>query len=59
MKKFVIGKPFEKKFNFRETCFGISEKDRKILLTKKILKNEISLVGGGIENGETHTDLKG
>lgn len=56
MKKFVIGKPFENKFNFRETCFGICEKDSKILLTQKLNKNEISLVGGGIEDGETHTD---
>lgn len=56
MKKFVIGKPFDTKFNFRETCFGICEKDGKILLTQKLIKNEISLVGGGLENGETHKD---
>ncbi len=54
MKKIVIGDPFQTKFAFRETCFGICEKEGKILLTKKMNKNEISLVGGGVENGETH-----
>ena len=56
MKKFVVGKPFDCKFDFRETCFGICEKDGKILLTQKVSKNETSLVGGGIENGESHLD---
>ena len=56
MKKFVIGKPFATKVAFRETCFGICEKEGKILLTQKVVKNEISLVGGGIEEGESHCE---
>ena len=56
MKKFVIGKPFDGKCDFRETCFGICEKDGKILLTQKIEKKQFSLVGGGIEDGESHED---
>ncbi len=57
MKKFIIGEKFvDKKFDFRETCFGICERDGKILLTKKIKKNEIAMVGGGIEKGETHEE---
>ena len=51
MKKFVIGKPFETEFGFRETCFGICEREGKLLLTQK--GNEISLVGGGMEDTET------
>ena len=54
MKEFVIGKPFEGEFYFRETCFGFCEKNGKLLLTQKLIKNETSLVGGGIEVGETH-----
>lgn len=56
MEKITIGKPFNTKFDFRETCFGICEKDGKMLLTQKLQKNEYSLVGGGIENGESHTE---
>lgn len=56
MKKFVIGKPFDGKCDFRETCFGICEKDGKILLTQKITNKQFSLVGGGIEEGESHED---
>ena len=54
MEKFVIGKPFACKHDFRETCFGICENENKVLLTKNIFKDETSLVGGGIENGESH-----
>ena len=56
MEKFVIGKPFDCNFNFRETCFGFCEKNGKFLLTQKILTEETSLVGGGIEGEETHRD---
>lgn len=55
MKTITLGEKFvDKKFDFRETCFGICERDNKILLTKKIKKNEIAMVGGGLENGESH-----
>ncbi len=54
MKKYIIGEKFkDKKFDFRETCFGICEQDGKILLTKKLKNNEISLIGGGIEDNES------
>lgn len=54
MEKITIGKKFEGKFYFRETCFGIYEKDNKILLVKK--DGQYSLVGGGIEDGESQED---
>ena len=70
MKTITLGEKFvDKKFDFRETCFGICERDNKILLTKKIKKNkgydmaeyigaikknEIAMVGGGLEAGESH-----
>ncbi len=54
MKKITIGEKFtDKKFDFRETCFGICVSNDKILLTKKVVKNEIAMVGGGLEKGET------
>lgn len=57
MKVITIGEKFiDKKFDFRETCFGICVRDEKILLTKKLNKNEIAMVGGGIEKGESHFD---
>lgn len=57
MKTITLGEKFvNKKFDFRETCFGICERNGQILLTKKIKKNEIAMVGGGIEKEETHED---
>ncbi len=57
MKTITLGEKFvNRKFDFRETCFGICERNGKILLTKKMKKNEIAMVGGGIEQGETHED---
>ena len=50
----TIGKPFKCEHNFRETCFGICQKDGKILLTKNSIKHETAMVGGGIEKGESH-----
>ncbi len=51
MKTILIGeKSPNLKYDFRETCFGICEQDKKILLVKK--NNELSLVGGGIEKNE-------
>ena len=53
MKTITLGEKFvNRKFDFRETCFGICERNSQILLRKK--KNEIAMVGGGIEQGETH-----
>ena len=55
MKKIIIGKKVEnKKYDFRETCFGIVVKDKKLYCTEK--ENEVSLIGGGIEKGETHLE---
>ena len=55
MKTITLGEKFvDRKFDFRETCFGICERNGQILLTKKIKKNEIAMVGGGVEKGETH-----
>jgi len=55
MKTITLGKKFvDRKYAFRETCFGICEKNGQILLTKNTKKNEIAMVGGGIEKGETH-----
>lgn len=52
--KIIIGEKFDAKCGFRETCFGICEKDNKILLVKK--DGQYSLVGGGIEKDETQED---
>lgn len=55
MKTITLGEKFvNRKFDFRETCFGICERNGKILLTKKTKKNEIAMVGGGIKQCETH-----
>lgn len=43
----IIGK----KYDFRETCFGICVKDNKMLLVEK--NGQFSFIGGGIEKGET------
>ena len=52
MKKVQIGINDKNiKYDFRETCFGIYVKDKKIYLTKK--NGEVSLIGGGKETGET------
>ena len=51
MKKVVVGKKDgRKKYDFRETCFGIVYKNNLFYLTSK--KGEPSLIGGGIEEGE-------
>ena len=55
MEKIVIGDKLEgKKYDFRETCFGICLKGGKMLLVKK--KGQYSFIGGGIEKGETHQE---
>lgn len=53
METIVIGNKLEnKKYDFRETCFGICVTDGKMLLVKK--SEQFSFIGGGIEEGETH-----
>lgn len=51
MELITIGEEFKGKYDFRETCFGIVKNDNKLLLVNK--KNQYSLVGGGIEEGES------
>ena len=51
MKTITIGEVFKDKYSFRETCFGIVKNGNKILLVNK--HNQLSLVGGGLEKGET------
>ena len=52
MEKIVIGEKLEdKKYDFRETCFGICVKNNKMILVKK--KEQFSFIGGGIEKCET------
>ncbi len=53
MKKVQIGVKYNKiNYVFRETCFGIYEKNKQFYLTKK--NNEISLIGGGKEPEESY-----
>lgn len=55
MEKIIIGDKIEdKKYDFRETCFGICLKGDKMLLVKK--KGQYSFIGGGVEEGETHQE---
>lgn len=55
MKKIQIGNEFKNgDYEYRETCFGIYEKDNKLYLTET--NNEISLIGGGIEKNESYFD---
>lgn len=42
------------KYKFRETCFGIVFKDNEFYVTEK--DGEISLIGGGIDNDESHEE---
>ena len=51
MELITIGEEFKGKYDFRETCFGIVKNHNKLLLVNK--KNQYSLVGGGIEEGES------
>ena len=55
MKKIVLGeKDNNVNYDFRETCFGIVKKGNEFYLTSK--KGEISLIGGGVEPGESHLE---
>jgi len=55
MERIVLGEKLDgKKYDFRETCFGICIKDNKMLLVKK--NNQYSFIGGGKELGESYED---
>ena len=55
MKKIVLGEKKENtKYDFRETCFGIAHKNNKFYLTEK--DGELSLIGGGVEENESHLE---
>ena len=57
MKKITIGeKDDTKKYDFRETCFGLYVKNNKILVTIDPKRKQYTLVGGGIEDNESHED---
>ncbi len=50
--KITLGeKDTSKKYDFRETCFGIFEKNGKIAVIYN--KNQYSLIGGGVDKGES------
>jgi len=55
MEKITIGEKLEnRKYDFRETCFGICVKEGELILVKK--DGQFSFIGGGVEQGETHED---
>lgn len=55
MKKIIIGeKDDTKEYSFRETCFGIVVKDNLLYCNEK--NEEISLIGGGLEDNESYLD---
>jgi 8-oxo-dGTP diphosphatase len=45
-----------KKYDFRETCFGIYVKNNEILVTIDPKRNQYTFIGGGIESGESHEE---
>ncbi len=52
MEKLLVGeKKNNLKYDFRETCFGICEKQGNLLLVEK--NGQYSFIGGGIEKGES------
>ncbi len=54
MKTITVGKKFDGKFDFRETCFGIVKNGDQMLLVRK--KEQFSFVGGGLEENELFFD---
>ena len=55
IEKIVIGEKLEdRKYDFRETCFGICIRNGKMLLVKK--SEQYSFIGGGLEKNETHEE---
>ena len=54
MKTITIGKKDEtKKYDFRETCFGIYIQNNEVLVTIDPKRNQYTFIGGGIEPGES------
>lgn len=51
MKKIIMGEKC--KCDYRKTCYGIVLKDDKLLLTHNKNTDEFSLIGGGVEAGES------
>ena len=57
MKIITIGEKDEnKKYDFRETCFGIYVKNNEILVTIDPKRNQYTFIGGGIESRENHVN---
>ena len=55
MKRIRLGvKDKNKEYIFRETCFGVVFKGGEFYVTEK--DGEISLIGGGVEKGESHEE---
>lgn len=55
MNKLVIGRKNNNiRYVFRETCFGIVEKNNEFYITLK--GSDYSLIGGGIESNESHLE---
>lgn len=55
MKTIVIGEEYiGKEEKMRETCFGILYKNKKFKCAS--INGEVSLIGGGIEESETHIE---
>ena len=55
MKRIIIGtKP--KQCDYRETCYGIVEMNDKFLIVYSEKDKNYSLVGGGVESGESLCD---
>lgn len=51
MRKIIIGK--KTKCDYRKTCYGIVLKNDKLLVVYSEKEHDYSLVGGGIESGES------
>ena len=57
MEIITIGeKDKSKKYDFRETCFGIYVKNNEVLVTIDPKRNQYTFIGGGIESGESHEE---
>ncbi len=57
MEIITIGeKDKSKKYDFRETCFGIYVKNNEVLVTIDPKRNQYTFIGGGIEPNESHEE---
>lgn len=55
MKRIIMGeKDKSKNYDFRETCFGIVLEEEQFYCSEK--NGEISLIGGGLEDGESEIE---